>query len=227
MGNGNDNHDRKRSHMSKREGARRQPPEQEQGYAVTHTTYATNPYDKRETREILSGVAPGQTVMLDPNRIRTMHQGFSNTFSDGRTIADTAAQMQEEHRYPAAAPPVHVAAMQVPVQPWQGEAPNKRTVTSVFSEDHRRLEAARQSGVPVPAQFLSNPTIYGNYTTTTVGKEAEVRQYQNQAEGAHQRRNKSTLPEGARVYKPSSRSGSSDSSRSSNEGETSHQHRRR
>jgi len=202
--------ERKDKHKAKHDGDRTPPPEQEHGYSVMYTSETPNPYSKRETRDMLSQHPPGETFMVDPSRLRRMHAGFSDQFSDGRRIEDTTRQMQQHDPALNQMPPAHLAAMKVPVRPYDGEAPGKRSVTSVFTLDHRRVEAAQQAGEPVRAQFVSHPNIPGNYTTKTVGKKTEVRRYHNGG-GAHQRGNKSTLPEGAQVYKPSSRSGSSDS----------------
>ena len=70
----------------------------------------------------------------------------------------------------------------------------------LFTEDHRRVVAARQAGVTLKAQMKVDPSVTGNYTTRNMGMSVEVRKYPPDR-GAHQGGNKSTFPSSGRVFK--------------------------
>jgi hypothetical protein len=197
-------HDRKRGRLEKMEGVERSVPHEERrGYAVQYHSRTENPYAEHEIHALMEEHGPGDLFKVDPRRLRTMHAGISERFSDGRKISDTVRQMKRGDPALKHLPPIKVAAVEIPRRPWERRDPleprNKREV-ALFTEDHRRVVAARQAGVMLEAQMKSEPSVTGNYTTKNMGMSVEVRKYPPNR-GAHQGGNRSTFPSSGRVFK--------------------------
>jgi hypothetical protein len=117
-------HDRRQGHLEKMQGIERSVPEEEQrGYTVQYHSRTENPYTKHEIHSLLEKHSPGDLFKVDPKRLRTMHAGISEQFSDGRKISDTVKQM--ERRDPALThlPPIKIAAVKIPRKPWERQDP--------------------------------------------------------------------------------------------------------
>ncbi len=204
MGRGKESrHDRKNLRAAKMDGVTRIPPEQLKSYRVVNYSDTTNPYTETEIQAILAKHTPGQLFNVDPDRLRFMHAGVADQFSDGRVIADAVESLQDDPTYIRHLPPVMVAAVEMPVRKWEsGTAKDGgERELMLFTEDHRRVVAARAAGIPtMKAQLKATPTVNSNFTTRNLGMRLEVRHYHNKGAGAHQSGNTSTLPGSARIY---------------------------
>ena len=206
---GNTQHDRKQGRLDKVNGVERNVPEEEEkGYSVQFVSRTTDPYTEEEISRFMDQYGIGEKFLVDPRRLRTMHAGISERFSSGRKISDTVKEIQSAENLPKfinKLPIVHLAIVEIPVRPWDvgnGALPKGGKVVALFTEDHRRVVAARMAGVSLWAQFLSDPSVVGNYTTQDIGTSIEVRRYPLD-KGAHQRVNKTTFPSSGSVYRPS------------------------
>lgn len=198
-------HGRKQGRLDKFSGVERSIPQEEQrGFSTQFHSRTINPYSEQEINSLMENHGPGDLFDVDPSRLRTMHAGISENFSDGRKIADTTRQMKKgDPQFLKKLPPIKVAAVEIPRRPWERSDPleprNKREV-ALFTEDHRRVVAAREAGIPLKAQMKADPSVTGNYTTKNMGMSVEVRKYPPDR-GAHQGGNKSTFPASGRVFK--------------------------
>jgi hypothetical protein len=194
--------DRKAGRDTKLSGQGRIPPEEAQPYRVRFYSNTINPYTAAEIKEILGSNKPGDVFHVDPNRLRAMHAGISDAFSNGTKIDDTVAEL----RKPGAKqlPTINVAAVEVPLRKWEepAEPGGGATELMLFTEDHRRVVAARLSGVKlIKATMKAEPSVVGNFTTKNKGLRVEVRSYRVADEGKHQGGNKSTFPSSGRLYR--------------------------
>jgi hypothetical protein len=195
-------HDRRRLRDAKLAGETRMPPEEEHGFSISEISQAHDPYSHEESLSFLQGNAPGGTPFdVDPRRLRTMHAGVSERFSDDRRISDTADQLRRDPRSAKDLPPITLRAIHTPIPKWHRGQEGTHPKTMLFSEDHRRVMAARNAGLSsMKAQFVSEGTKRGKFTTRDLGRSAEVRRYVEQGKGRHQREPKVTLPAGAKPY---------------------------
>jgi hypothetical protein len=193
-------HDRRMESTKKFEGSywdTKQPPEEapDRPYAVKFNSQTVNPYTQEEIQHMLDHHAPGDLFKVDPARVRTMHAGIADAFSDGLRIEDTARQLKDDPASARHLPPIKVAAVELP----QGRG---QTDTQLYTEDHRRVVAAREAGLgQLNAQIKAEPSVLGNYTTQNEGLSVEVRKYHNTGEGRHQGGNASTFPAHGSVYR--------------------------
>ncbi|NER93791.1 MAG: DUF4157 domain-containing protein [Symploca sp. SIO1B1] len=199
-------HDRKAGRRDKFLAEERSiPQEEEKGYSISFESKTINPYTPAEIEEILANNSPGSLFEVNPHRIRTMHTGISDKYSDGSTIEDTVQQLRLDPTAIRHIPPIMVAALEIP-QGFDLKSrelyPKRAKQLMLFTEDHRRVVAARLAGIEkMKAQLKDEPSVKGNYTTKNQGMSVEVRTYINREEGAHQRGNKSTFPGSGKVYK--------------------------
>jgi hypothetical protein len=196
-------HDRKQGRLNKILGIERNIPEEEQrGFATQFHSKTQNPYTEHEVQKFMKHV-PGDIFSVEPKRLRTMHAGISDRFSDNRKISDTVEQMKKDPGSLKHLPPVKVAVVEIPRKSWDRKSPleqrNKKEL-ALFTEDHRRVVAAREAGITLQAQMKSNPSVTGNYTTKNMGMSVEVRKYPPE-KGAHQGGNQSTFPSKGKIYK--------------------------
>jgi hypothetical protein len=189
------------------------PPE-EVGHMITFVSHTEDPYTSEEVEELLARHRPATTFDVDPRRLRTMHAGISERFSDGRLIADTAAWLEEDRARISRLPAVTVRVVEMRIERWERdrdaalepgdqqpagapEPPQQQTKRDLrlFAEDHRRVVAARLAGIQkMKAQFVTDPIARSKFTTTDNGMSVEVRRYEDIQAGRHQRTNRSTLP---------------------------------
>ena len=201
-------HDRRRGRQEKLEGVERSiPPEVEhhlKGYRVRYESASTDPYSSEEVEKFLTDHQPGDLFKIDPRRIRTMHAGISERFSDDTLIADTVETLTADRNAIRNVPAVTVRAIDLRVEPWEREEDTDldgNRELCLFAEDHRRVVAARLSGISqMDAQFVSARIARGKYTTGNRGMSVEVRSYADIKEGRHQGTNRPTLPSSARAY---------------------------
>ncbi|MEB3283251.1 MAG: hypothetical protein VKK42_30455 [Lyngbya sp.] len=198
-------HDRQRGRLAKDLGVERTIPlEEEKPYSLSFESKTINPYTPAEVEAILVKITPGQLFDVDPHRLRTMHAGISDKFSDSSTIADTVEALKTDPSAINHVPPIFVAAIEQRIfEPESSETVgHKGKKLMLFTEDHRRVVAAREAGISrMKAQMKADPSVIGNYTTKNLGMSVEVRTYRKTGEGAHQRGNKSTFPGSGKVYK--------------------------
>lgn len=78
-----------------------------------------------------------------------MHAGIADTFGDGKKIDDTVAMLKQGPAFIKHLPAIKVAAVEVPVHGWSHEGANStgKRQTMLFTEDHRRVAAARAAGI--------------------------------------------------------------------------------
>jgi hypothetical protein len=205
MGKGKDSkHGRKNLRADKMDGVTRIPPEQMKSYRVVNYSDTTNPYTAAEIQALLDQHKPGDLFDVDPNRLRFMHAGVADEFSDGKVVADVIQKLSDDPTYIRHMPPVMLAAVELPIRKWEvgTEASGGERELMLFTEDHRRVVAAREAGIPLmKAQMKADPTVVSNFTTKTLGMRLEVRHYQNREDGAHQGGNKPTIPGSAKIYR--------------------------
>ncbi len=201
-------HNRKQEFAAKHSGEywdNHAPPEELYPYSTIFMSHTVNPYSSNEVYGLLDAHTPGVDVFLvDPKRIRTMHAGIADTFANGSKIDDTVEQLRKDPQSAKHLPPINLAAVEVPVRKWEthGAAANSRRQVMLFTEDHRRLVAARKAGITaIPAQFKSTPVVTGNFTTKNNGESMEIRHYSDKEQGLHQTRNVSTFPSSGSVYR--------------------------
>ena len=197
-------HDRKSLRATKMDGVTRIPPEQLKSYRVVNYSDTTNPYTATEIQAFLDKYKPGDLFDVDPNRLRFMHAGVADEFSDGRVIADVVGTLTDDPSYIKHMPSVMLAAVEIPIRKWEPgtEASGGERELMLFTEDHRRVVTAREAGIPLmKAQMKADPTVVSNFTTKTLGMRLEVRHYHSREEGAHQSGNKPTLPGSAKIYR--------------------------
>lgn len=205
MGKGkNSKHNRKDLRASKMDGVTRIPPEQMKSYRVVAYSDTANPYTAAEIRAFLLKYKPGDLFDVDPGRLRFMHAGVADEFSNGSDIADLVETLRNDPTYIKHTPSVMLAAVEMPIRGWESgtEAEAGERELMLFTEDHRRVVAARVAGVPLmKAQMKASPTVLSNFTTKNIGMRLEVRHYHNKDDGAHQSGNKPTLPGSAKIYR--------------------------
>lgn len=199
-------HDRKAGRLAKTQGIERSIPiEEERGFSVVSQSESTNPYTPSEITEILAKIKPGDLFDIDPSRIRTMHAGISNRFSNDDEIIDLVEKLKDDPSYIDKTPTIKVAAIELPKRKWERqdelEQRNTKELT-LFTEDHRRVVAARMAGIKkMKAQMKADSSVTGNFTTKNRGLSVDVRKYHDTKEGRHQGGNKTTLPSSAKVHK--------------------------
>lgn len=199
-------HDRKAGRLAKTQGLERSIPiEEERGFSLLLQSETSNPYTSSEITKILENVKPGDLFYIDPSRIRTMHAGISNRFSNDDEIIDLVEKLKEDPSYIDKTPPIKVSAIELPKRKWEKQDALEQSNTielTLFTEDHRRVVAARMAGVKkMKAQMKADPSVTGNFTTKNRGLSVDVRKYHKTEEGKHQGGNKTTLPSSAKVYK--------------------------
>lgn len=199
-------HDRKDGRLAKEEGTERSIPiEEEKGYSLSFQSEIRNPYTTDEVLQILEKNKPGELFDIDPSRMRTMHAGISERFSNDSEINDLVKRLKEDPSYMKHTPPIMVSAVELPERKWERgdemDPKNTRELT-LFTEDHRRVVAARLAGITkMKAQLKAEPSVTGNFTTQNRGMSVDVRKYTTTEEGRHQGSNVSTLPSSAKVYR--------------------------
>lgn len=214
--------------------------------------------------DLLEGYVPGKLIDIDPKRVRTMHAGIADTFSDGKKIEETIEALKKDPASVKHLPAIKLAALNLPLRKWErieqaemdpevyirgkrmsswlhkvtpmylsvlfqwlfllvltsfyiniaescipflvciidGKTEPNRRVIVLFTQDHRRLVAAREAGVKtIQAQLMADPLVTGNYTTNDTGMTLEVRTYIKVDDGLHQGKNVSTFPSGGKVFK--------------------------
>lgn len=205
-------HNRKDGRLLKMQGLERSIPiEEERGFSIISQSETINPYTSNEVMEILEDVKPGDLFYIDPSRVRTMHAGISNRFSNDDEIIDLVEKLKKDPSYIDKTPPIKVAAIELPKRKWeqkdQIDQRNTKELT-LFTEDHRRVVAARMAGIKkMRAQIKADPSVTGNFTTKNGGLSVDIRKYHKTEDGRHQGGNKTTLPSSARVYKYSESQG--------------------
>jgi hypothetical protein len=192
--------------LAKAQGIERSTPnEEERGFSVVSQSECTNPYQPSEIADILQKIEPGKLFDIDPSRIRTMHAGISNRFSNDVEIIDLVQELKDNPTNIKHIPPIMVSTIELPKRKWERqdelEQRNTKELT-LFTEDHRRVVAARMAGIKeMKAQMKADPSIIGNFTTKNRGLSVDIRKYHDTKEGRHQGGNKTTLPSSAKVYK--------------------------
>ena len=92
-------HNRKADRLAKTQGLERSIPiEEEREFSVVSQSETSNPYTSSEITEILGKVTL-DPFDIDPSRIRTMHAGISNRFSNDDEIIDLVEKLKKDPSY--------------------------------------------------------------------------------------------------------------------------------
>jgi len=200
-------HDRKARRLKKIQGEEISLPiEEEKGFSIAFHSKAKNPYSAEEVQKILDMYQAGMVFDINPQRILTMHAGISCKFSDDREITELVEMLVSDPSYIRKFPTINVCAIELPRRAWERTdmlEPRYSRELALFSEDHRRVVAARIAGITqMPALMRANPdTVTGKFTTKNRGMSVEVRRYLETEAGRHQRGNKTTLPSSSRIFR--------------------------
>jgi hypothetical protein len=182
--------------------------EEAKGYSIILNSETIDPYTSEEIPHLvdLDEYKAGELIYVNPFKLRTMHTGISDTFSDGTSILDLVEELKRGTINIDQLPPIKVCVIYLKRRPWEREdlleSRNSLELT-IFTEDHRRVVAARLANKKrMKAQIQVDPRVKGKYTTTNRGMSIELRHYVDIERGLHQRENKSTFPNGSMVFVP-------------------------